>query len=60
MHATDKYEYLLNAASDLFLSFGIKGVSVDELSRKVGISKKTFYTHFTNKSNSACDPRTDS
>jgi AcrR family transcriptional regulator len=49
MHAADKYEYLLNAASDLFISFGIKGVSVDELSRKVGISKKTFYTHFTNK-----------
>jgi AcrR family transcriptional regulator len=49
MNTANKYEYLLNSAKDLFISSGIKGVSIDELSRKAGISKKTFYTHFTNK-----------
>ncbi|MDB5154689.1 MAG: hypothetical protein JWR54_3440 [Mucilaginibacter sp.] len=49
MNTANKYEYLLNSAKDLFISSGIKGVSIDELSRKTGISKKTFYTHFTNK-----------
>jgi len=49
MRAANKYDHLLNSAKDLFISSGIKGVSIDELSRKVGISKKTFYTHFANK-----------
>jgi AcrR family transcriptional regulator len=49
MNTVHKYEYLLNSAKDLFISSGIKGVSIDELSRKAGISKKTFYTHFVNK-----------
>ena len=49
MNTGNKYEYLLNSAKDLFISSGIKGVSIDELSRKAGISKKTFYTHFVNK-----------
>jgi AcrR family transcriptional regulator len=49
MMTTDKYDFLLNSARDLFTSSGIKGVSIDELSRKAGISKKTFYMYFINK-----------
>jgi TetR/AcrR family transcriptional regulator, cholesterol catabolism regulator len=49
MRTANKYDYLLNSARDLFISSGIKGVSIDELSHNAGISKKTFYTYFENK-----------
>ncbi|MDB4923083.1 TetR/AcrR family transcriptional regulator [Mucilaginibacter sp.] len=64
MNTANKHEYLLNSAKDLFISSGVKGVLIDELSWKAGISKKTFYAHFVNKkrpgikSNSTCDQRT--
>lgn len=34
MTTANKYEFLLNFAKDLFLSSGIKGTSVDKLSRR--------------------------
>lgn len=33
----------------LFQRYGIKSMSMDELSRQLGISKKTLYQHFTDK-----------
>jgi AcrR family transcriptional regulator len=47
---------LVSTAFELFLKYGIKSVSMDDISRKLGISKKTIYsvvntkeelTHFT-------------
>lgn len=40
---------ILNRATDLFLSLGFKSVTMDDLAQEMGISKKTIYTHFKNK-----------
>jgi AraC family transcriptional activator of pobA len=42
MNTTNKYQHPLNSTNDLFMCSGIKGVSIDEFSRKVGVSK-TFH-----------------
>lgn len=33
----------------MFLNFGFKSVTMDDIASKMGISKKTIYTHFKNK-----------
>ncbi|MCK5401690.1 MAG: TetR/AcrR family transcriptional regulator [Flavobacteriaceae bacterium] len=43
-----KNKILLNAA-DLFLNYGFKSITMDDLANKIGISKKTIYLHFDNK-----------
>lgn len=40
---------IILTASDLFLSYGFKSVTMDDISNKIGISKKTIYQHFSNK-----------
>lgn len=42
-------EKILDKASDLFLNLGFKSVTMDDLANEMGISKKTIYTHFENK-----------
>lgn len=37
------------AASDLFRQYGFKTITMDDVARKAGISKKTLYQHFANK-----------
>ena len=34
----------------MFLSYGFKSVTMDDIAEKLGISKKTIYTHFSTKS----------
>lgn len=41
---------ILNAAVDLFRQYGFKAVTMDDIARRAGISKKTLYQHFANKS----------
>lgn len=41
---------LLDSAKELFLKYGIKSVSMDDIARLLGISKKTIYSHVENKS----------
>lgn len=36
-------------AKELFLSYGWKSISMDDIARSVGISKKTIYQHFEDK-----------
>ena len=36
-------------AGEMFMKCGIKSVSMDDLSRELGVSKKTIYAHFTDK-----------
>ncbi|MGH1387238.1 TetR/AcrR family transcriptional regulator [Kordia sp.] len=36
-------------ATDLFLNLGFKSVTMDDIANEMGISKKTIYTHFNNK-----------
>lgn len=40
---------ILHKAIDMFLTFGFKSVTMDDISKDLGISKKTIYTHFKNK-----------
>ena len=40
---------ILAAADELFYGEGLRSVSVDEISAKAGITKKTLYYHFRSK-----------
>ncbi len=40
---------ILHKATDLFLNLGFKSVTMDDLAHEMGISKKTIYSHFDNK-----------
>lgn len=42
-------EKILDKATELFLNLGFKSVTMDDLSEQMGISKKTIYSHFENK-----------
>ncbi len=42
-------EKILPASMDLFFSKGIKAVSMDDVARSVGISKRTLYEHYESK-----------
>ena len=42
-------EKILSKAADLFLSYGFKSVTMDDIANAMGISKKTIYQHFDNK-----------
>ncbi|MEM9144229.1 MAG: TetR/AcrR family transcriptional regulator [Bacteroidota bacterium] len=43
-------EKILEKATDMFLNLGFKSVTMDDLANEMGISKKTIYNHFKNKS----------
>ena len=40
---------IVAAASRLFYSEGVRAVSVDAVAEKAGVTKRTFYYHFTSK-----------
>lgn len=40
---------ILNKAGEMFLNFGFKSVTMDEIASGIGVSKKTIYTHYKNK-----------
>ena len=42
---------LFSSARDMFLKYGVKSVSMDDIARILGISKKTIYQSVTNKKN---------
>ena len=42
-------EKILFNASEMFLNFGFKSVTMDDIANTSGISKKTIYAHFKNK-----------
>ena len=41
---------IIDKASEMFLSLGFKSVTMDDIANELGISKKTIYVHFPNKS----------
>jgi TetR/AcrR family transcriptional regulator, cholesterol catabolism regulator len=45
----DKKAEIAEKAGEMFMRYGIKSVSMDDLSRELGVSKKTIYTYFTDK-----------
>lgn len=42
-------ERILHGADELFCRFGIKNVTMDDIARHIGMSKKTIYLHFEDK-----------
>tara|TARA_R110002073_G_scaffold108336_5_gene243559 strand:- start:138381 stop:138977 length:597 start_codon:yes stop_codon:yes gene_type:complete len=42
-------EKILHSASEMFLSLGFKSVTMDDIAKISGVSKKTIYAHFSNK-----------
>lgn len=41
---------ILSASVELFRQYGFKTITMDDIARRAGISKKTLYQHFANKS----------
>ena len=42
-------EKIISKSEELFFSLGFKSVTMDDIANAMGISKKTIYTHFSNK-----------
>lgn len=42
-------EKIIQKATELFINLGFKSVTMDDIANEMGISKKTIYTHFNNK-----------
>jgi TetR/AcrR family transcriptional regulator, cholesterol catabolism regulator len=42
-------ERILSKATDLFMRYGIRSITMDEIATQLGISKKTIYQFFTDK-----------
>ena len=42
-------ENILKTSAELFLTLGFKSVTMDDIAKEMGISKKTIYQHFENK-----------
>jgi AcrR family transcriptional regulator len=49
MTASATRDRIISAASKLFYSEGIRGVSVDAVAAKAGVTKRTLYYHFRSK-----------
>lgn len=44
-----KRQNIIDAASELFLTHGFEGTSMDQVAEQAGVSKQTVYSHFGNK-----------
>jgi predicted transcriptional regulator len=42
-------ENIIHKAAELFITLGFKSVTMDDIAHEMGISKKTIYVHFANK-----------
>ena len=42
-------EKIIQKAAEMFINLGFKSVTMDDIAKEMGISKKTIYTHFNNK-----------
>ena len=40
---------IIQKAAELFINLGFKSVTMDDIANEMGISKKTIYTHYNNK-----------
>ena len=40
---------ILHKSAEMFLTLGFKSVTMDDIANELGVSKKTIYTHFSNK-----------
>jgi len=49
MDERESKEKLIRGAEELFMKYGFRSVSMDDIARHLGISKKTIYQHFADK-----------
>jgi len=49
MQEEEKFKLLLSRVSELFLKYGLRSISMDDISHELGISKKTLYNYVSNK-----------
>ena len=47
--SVDQQIHIIKKAGELFFRLGIRSVSIDDICRELGMSKKTFYVHFASK-----------
>jgi AcrR family transcriptional regulator len=45
----DQRAHIIKTAGELFFRLGIRSVSIDDICRELGMSKKTFYVYFGSK-----------
>jgi len=45
----ERRDFIVEQANRLFMQYGLRGVTMEDLAREMGISKKTLYVHFTDK-----------
>jgi len=45
----DVKEYIISESDKLFCQYGLKSVTMDDIAKQLGKSKKTIYSHFTDK-----------
>jgi TetR/AcrR family transcriptional regulator, cholesterol catabolism regulator len=45
----EEIKYILDKVRELYIKYGIKGVTMDDVSHELGISKKTLYQYVTDK-----------
>jgi AcrR family transcriptional regulator len=46
---TDIKDKILNGAEELFMRYGVRSISMDDIARHLSVSKKTLYQHFADK-----------
>lgn len=49
MEETDTREKILKGAEGLFMRYGVRSISMDDIARHLTVSKKTLYQHFADK-----------
>lgn len=49
MEETGTKEKILNGAVGLFMKYGLRSISMDDIARHLSVSKKTLYQHFADK-----------
>ena len=45
----ERLDFILEQSRELFTRYGIRSISMDDIARELGISKKTLYQHVKNK-----------
>ena len=45
----DVKEYIISESDKLFCQYGLKSVTMDDIAKQLGMSKKTIYIHFSDK-----------
>lgn len=49
MEETDIKRKILKGAENLFMKYGVRSISMDDIARHLSVSKKTLYHHFADK-----------